>query len=103
MAIDSITTPVAPKPRNKSLRYLWLPLVGLALIGDYAASLIPAFAGKPVEPQNNMGVMLVSLLFFCLLWKYLQRRVWVGAIVGFCVAFAVLFAVGFITAVHRVH
>ncbi len=47
--------------------------------------------------------MLVSLLFFCLLWKSLQRRVWVGAIVGFCVAFAVLFALGYSTAVHRVH
>jgi hypothetical protein len=95
--------PVVEKPRSKSLAYLWLPLVGLALIGDYAAALIPAFAGKPINPQSTTGIWLVSLLFSCLLWKYLQRRVWVGAIIGLCVASVVLFAVGYITAMNRVH
>jgi len=94
---------IDPEPRSKSLAYLWLPLVSLALIGDYAAALIPAFAGRPIVPQTTTGVWLTTLLFFCLLWKYLQRRVWIGAIVGFCIAFAVLFAVGYIAAVHRVH
>ncbi len=80
------------KPKAFWLRF-WIIIVGVLLVGTYAAMFIPAFAGHSVKPQAGYSSMFWTGLFFYLLWKRLARKGWHGALVGvivgvlvFCVA-----------------
>lgn len=72
----STTTDVA-KPRK-----LWLYIVGVLLVGTYAAMFLPAFGGQKINPQSTFSSMLWTGLFFYLWWKRRARKGWHGALVG---------------------
>ena len=72
----SVTLGVA-KPR-----VLWLYVVGVLLVGTYAAMFLPALAGQTVSPQTGPGSMLWTGLFFYLWWKRRARKGWHGALIG---------------------
>ena len=61
---------------------LWLYLVGVLLVGTYAAMYIPAFAGDKINPQTGFGSLLWTSLFFYLWWKRLGKKGWIGALIG---------------------
>jgi hypothetical protein len=72
---------------------VWLVLLLIALIGIYAADLIPAAAGRDQDSQGATGGLLFTVLFCVLLWRREGRNGWWGAAVGLA-TFFVLTAVG---------
>jgi hypothetical protein len=78
---------------------IWLLLAGLALIGVYASLFIPAMAGRPQDGQSGVSSMLVSSLFFYLLWKLRgnggSRGALIGAAVGLFAFVLAAFLSGF--------
>ena len=99
--IGAFATPTAvtlePTP-TKKLSVFWLYLVGLLLVGAYAAVFIPAAAGKEINPQAGTGTFFWTALFFYLLWKRLGRKGWHGTLIGLAVGFFVAFVAAFISA-----
>jgi hypothetical protein len=83
---------------RKARSYMvWLIIVGLGLIGMYAALFIPAFAGQQHDSKNDLACIFWTVVFFWLLWKQLLKKGWQGALAGLAVGFLVLFAVGFVS------
>jgi hypothetical protein len=78
-----------PEPR-KSL-FIWIVIVGIGLVGIFAAILIPAFTGqKPTtNPPVGLYVMLWTGLFFYLMWKQQDKKSWQGTLIGLGVGFFV--------------
>lgn len=77
--------------KDRTLSVVWVWLGGIAVIGAYAALLIPAFAGQIGDAQTGIGVIFWSSIFFLLLWKYRGRKGWHGSLLGFVLGL-VLFA-----------
>jgi hypothetical protein len=73
---------------------VWIVLVAIALIGTYAAVLIPAAAGRPPDPYGLPGMIFWTGLLLFLIWKRMGRSPWQGAVIGGLVAFAVGVGVG---------
>lgn len=63
-------------------RVIWSVLLGVALVGAYAAMFIPAFVGLHIDPMSGYGSMFWSSMFFLALWKYRLRTGWHGALIG---------------------
>ena len=80
---------------------LWLCIVGVLLIGTYAAMFIPAIAGQNINPMSGYGSMLWTGLFFYLWWKRRARKGWHGALVGSAIGLFAFFAAGFIKGLMR--
>ena len=80
---------------------LWLYIVGVLLVGTYAAMFIPAIAGQNINPQSGYGSMLWTSLFFYLLWKRRTRKGWHGALVGSAIGLFVFVAAAFISGLIR--
>jgi hypothetical protein len=65
-------------------------LVVIALIGTYAAVLIPAAIGRPPDSTGTLGTIFWSGLLLFLLWKRMDRAPWQGALIGGLVGFVVV-------------
>ena len=87
---------VASKPKA-----LWLYIVGVLLVGAYAAIFIPAFAGENINPQFGPGSMFWTGLFFYLWWKQRARKGWQGALVGSAIGLIAFLAAAFISGLIR--
>jgi hypothetical protein len=57
--------PSISNPKTPSV--LWLYLLGLAILGTYAAAFIPAFAGQRAPPNAGMGFLVWTSLFVWIL------------------------------------
>lgn len=97
-AVPSVTASVA-KPRKISV--IWLYIVGVLLLGTYAALFIPAFTGRSLIPQYGCGSLFWNSLFFYLLWKWRARKGWHGALVGAALGLLAFFVAGFIEGLIR--
>lgn len=99
---DPVTppTPAAPKPGASRTQLLVLVLLGLALVGTYAAMFIPALAGQPVNPQTGPGALLWTSVFFYVYWKRRGGPGWrgavLGAFIGLCVFILAAFVSGYV-------
>jgi hypothetical protein len=69
---------------------LWL--VGLLLVGAYAAAFVPGLAGQRPSGQAGMAALVWSALFFGLLWKRRAQNTWQGIVIGIVVGFFVFMA-----------
>lgn len=74
----------------------WLFVVGVCLVGAYAAMFIPAFAGQNFQSKNLFSTMLWTGLFFYLWWKRRARKGWHGALIGSVIGILASFAAAFI-------
>lgn len=90
----SVAVPIAAELKRPLL--VWLYIVGVLLMGTYAAMFIPAFAGQKVNPQTGTGSMLWTCLFFYLWWKQRARKGWQGALIGVTLGTFVFAAAAFI-------
>jgi hypothetical protein len=79
------SSPVAAKQPS----VFWLYLVGVLLVGTYAAVVIPALSGARPAPPGGPGCMLWTGLFFWVWWKRRRRKGWQGALIGAAIGFAV--------------
>ena len=87
--VDTSRADAAAAVRSKRISTIWLILVGIAIVGTYAAVLIPALAGKETDSTGILGCLLWTGLFFFLLWKRSDRTPWIGAVIGVAIGFAV--------------
>lgn len=62
----------------KPKRIIWVLLTTLAVIGTYAAILIPSFKGVNISPQSGMSSIFWSSLWFLAIWKYRSKNGWIG-------------------------
>ncbi len=67
-------------------------LLAVALIGVYAAILIPALEGIRPGGQNVTSAVIWTSILFYVLFRRSGRKAWMGAIAGFGVSFFVLVA-----------
>lgn len=77
-------------------RKLWLYIVGVSLVGTYAAMFIPSLAGHRINPQTGLYSMLWTGLFFYLWWKRHARKGWHGALLGSALGFFAFIVASFI-------
>lgn len=87
--------------KDRKLSVVWVWLGGIAVIGAYAALLIPAFAGQIGDAQTGLGVIFWSSIFFLLLWKYRGRKGWHGSLLGFVVGLVLFTAAPVIVGYQR--
>lgn len=92
--------PAVPRGIAKKPSVIWLYLVGVLLIGAYAAVFIPAAAGE-INSQADFGIFFLTALFFYLWWKRRGRKGWHGMLIGLGAGFVVEFVAGFISAFVR--
>ena len=79
---DAAGTATPPVPVIAKPRKLWLYVVGVLVVGTYAAMFLPAFAGRQLHPQSTFASVLWTGLFFYLWWRRRDRKGWLGALIG---------------------
>jgi len=77
---------------SKNFKIFLFVLLCIALIGMYAAMLLPALVGEKLRTQEAMGIVFWTSLFFYVLFRRFGNKGWMGAIAGFGVGFLVLVA-----------
>lgn len=77
--------------QSKPPRVLWLVLVVIAMIGTYAAVLMPALTGSRSDATGMLGCVFWTGLFFFLIWKRSERTPWIGAAIGAVLGLAFVF------------
>lgn len=82
--------------RGQASYRVWLLLLGVLLIGTYAAMLVPALAGLPQNPSAGSSSLLLHSLFLYVLWKQRARTGWHGALIGAGVGVLAFFVAAFI-------
>lgn len=80
----SIITISTPKKKPNPL---WLYFVSVMLFGLYASAFIPAMSGKNITGSSINGILVMTTLFFYLLWRNRERKGWHGALIGFTIGF----------------
>ena len=83
-------SPDTAAPPRKPIRVIWIILVVIALIGTYAAVLIPAAIGRQPDSTGWSGMIFWTGLLLFLLWKRMDRAPWQGALIGGLVGLAVV-------------
>lgn len=91
----------AVAPEVKKPQVLWLIVVGVAVVGTYAALFIPALAGESIGPNPGFASMLWTGLFFFLWWRRRGHQGWKGALVGALLGLLVFGFAGFISGAMR--
>lgn len=71
-------------------------LLGICVIGTYAAMLIPAVNGTNPKPIAGWASIFWSVFFFVMLWKALNKKRYVGLILGLVIGFIAFFVSGFL-------
>jgi hypothetical protein len=77
------TEEVSDKP-SKTL-VTGIVLIAICLIGTYAALFIPAFVGTSPKPMSGYASIFWSALFFYMLWKCLNKKKYIGVVIGIIV------------------
>ena len=90
-----------PVPAVDAPKKNWLLLVGIALVGIYAAMIIQAYAGHRIGPEALYGSALWHGLFFYLRWRKIGRNGWHGAMFGFFVGILAFGIAAFLAAFMR--
>jgi len=85
-----------PKKKSKLL-ILGVVILGIFLIGQYAAMYIPAYIGTPPKQISIIGSVLWSSLFFMLLWKLLNMKKIYGFILGATIGLVSFFGASFLS------
>jgi hypothetical protein len=77
----------------------WLILLIVFLIGAYAGLFIPLAAGQKTPPEAILNCLVLSTIFFWLIWKRGAKAGWhgglIGAAMGLAIAFVGAAAIGF--------
>jgi hypothetical protein len=88
-------------PAVDAPKQLWLFLVGIALLGIYAAVVVLVYAGHRIGPEALYGSGLWHGLFFYLWWRKIGRNGWHGAVFGFFVGILAFSIAAFLAALMR--
>lgn len=80
MSEESSAEPETELPKRKSK--VWIYVTILAVIGAYAAMLLPALAGQRLDPISGYSSMIWSAFLFVAIWRYRERSGWAGAGLG---------------------
>lgn len=91
---DKTQTDIKPST-GKAIR-IWLIVVGILLVGDYAGIFIPAASGDPMAPASGYGPPILTGLFLYLLWRQRGEKGWVGALIGVAFGIFVFFVAAFV-------
>jgi hypothetical protein len=76
-------------------------LVGVAMIGTYAAVFFPALVGQTPARMGPTGCIVWTGLFFYLWWRLRGRRGWLGFLIGAAIGVVFIILAGVILGYHR--
>ena len=89
--LEAVDKTESEKPKPSGTRNVLLVLIGIALVGTYAAMFIGASAGR--APGTNtpylLSVVFGTSVVFYLWWKQKGRKGWEGALLGAIIGFLV--------------
>lgn len=89
---------VQTRSTSKANRF-WLIVLGIGMVGVYAALFVPALGGLDIEPKLGISFTLGHVLFFRLWWKQKGRKGWHGALLGLFVGFLMFFLAAFLSGI----